>query len=154
MNAISGNEQKPDEPSALNVTLAEYIKRHEPGSRLHSLGVELLKAHGINRDRRAAVLAHEDLRKRLVTELGYARPEQWNGFIPPAMIDPGGDERLCASPATGSRSDVRYQLNQRGRYAIGEMPNDSHRRQVLLDISREAWARERRATVQAGQEQT
>jgi len=132
--------------------LAQFIGRHEPGSRLHALGTDLLRSHGNTRDRRAAVLKHEDLVHRLVAELGYANPQQWNGYIPPAFTDPGGDERLCASPAAGGRGDIRYKLNQLGRYALGETPNTSPRRAVLLDISREAWARERRAVVQGGAE--
>jgi hypothetical protein len=37
--------------------------------------------------RRADVLAHPDLAARLVAELGYQRPDQWNGFIPPATFN-------------------------------------------------------------------
>lgn len=34
--------------------------------------------------RRAAVLAHPDLAARLTREpIGYARADQWNGYIPP-----------------------------------------------------------------------
>ena len=145
MKAIDDRPQKPSEPSALATTLTEYIARHESGSRLHSLGVELLKAHGINRDRRAAVLKHEDLARRLVAELGYANPQQWNGYVPPAAIDPGGDERLCAAPAASAYGDYRHKLNQLGRYAQGERPNDSWRRKVLLEISQEAWNRQQKA---------
>lgn len=39
-----------------------------------------------NAERRRAVLAHPDLAERLCEDpLGYARPDQWTGFIPPAM---------------------------------------------------------------------
>ena len=141
------------EPTALGTLLTEFIGRHKPGSRLHSLGMELLKAHGINRDRRAAVLKHEDLARRLVAELGYANPPQWNGYIPPAVTDPGGQDRLCMGTTHGAHGEVRAHYSQIGRYAVGETPNTSPRREALLDISREAWARERRAAVQADGEQ-
>ena len=128
--------------------LTQFVARHEPGSRLHTLGVDLLRAHGINRERRAAVLKHEDLAKRLVAELGFANPGQWNGYIPPAVTDPGGQDRLCQGASPGRHGDFLARLNQVGRYGLGEMPNDSPRRAALLDISREAWSRERRAAVQ------
>lgn len=133
------------EPVTLAASLTQFAARQQPGTRLHGLAADLLKAHGINRDRRAAVLKHEDLAKRLVAELGFANAQQWDGYIPPAMVDPGGDERLCASASSAGRGEVRSHLNQLGRYAIGEMPNDSRRRAVLLEISREAWERERQA---------
>lgn len=39
-----------------------------------------------NAERRRAVLAHADLAERLCEDpLNYARPDQWTGFIPPAM---------------------------------------------------------------------
>lgn len=125
----------------LAAALTRFTARHEPGSRLHSLGVELLKSHARTRERRAAVLKHEDLAKRLVAELGFANPQQWSGYIPPAVVDPGGDERLCAAPAASAYGDFRVRLNQVGRYGIGETPNTSPRREALLGISREAWAR-------------
>lgn len=49
---------------------------------------------------RAAVLAHPDLAKKLTEPpLGYARPEQWNGFVP-AKLTPTEDG---------------YELNDSGR---------------------------------------
>lgn len=39
-----------------------------------------------NAERRRAVLAHADLAERLCEEpLSFARPDQWTGYIPPAM---------------------------------------------------------------------
>src|SRR6266852_1885324 len=139
-------------PETLTTALTQLIGRHEPGSRMHALGTDLLRAHGINLDRRGAVLRHEDLAKRLIAELGYQRPDQWNGYIPPAVTDPGGQERLCSGAVIGAHGDIRAHYSQVGRYAMGEMPNDSPRRALLLEISREAWTRERRAAVQAGAE--
>lgn len=37
---------------------------------------------------REAVLAHPDLAQRLTEPpLGYARPQQWNGFVPPETFN-------------------------------------------------------------------
>lgn len=41
------------------------------------------------RNRFARVKAHPDLADRLCRSLGYARFDQWNGFVPPAR-DPDG----------------------------------------------------------------
>lgn len=133
----------------LAAALTAFIAKHDPGTRMHKLGTALLRGHGQTRDRRAAVLKHKDLAERLVAELGYAKPGQWNGYIPPAATDPGGQDRLCQGTSTGPRGDILSRLNQVGRYAIGEMPNNSLRREALLDISREAWSRERKATAPA-----
>ncbi len=39
-----------------------------------------------NAERRRAVLAHADLAERLCEEpLSFARPDQWTGYIPPAV---------------------------------------------------------------------
>lgn len=146
--------EKPDEPTALSAMLTDFIAKHEPGTKMHDLGTALLRAHGINRDRRAAVLKHNDLAKRLVAELGYQRPDQWNGYIPPATTDPGGQLRLCSGSSVDAHGTIRAHYSQIGRYAMGETPNDSPRRAVLLDISREAWSRERRAAVQDAGEDT
>lgn len=45
-------------------------------------------------DRRRRVLARPDIAARLVTELGYSRPDVWNGWIPPLSLpddSPSGD---------------------------------------------------------------
>lgn len=40
------------------------------------------------RESRASVLRHPDIAERLTAEpLDYARPEQWNGFIPPELFN-------------------------------------------------------------------
>lgn len=89
--------------------------------------------HRRNQDRRAAVLAHEDLRDRLVKELGYSRADHWNGYVPPATVNEFSAVELLLSPAG--------RFNQFGNYTAGEMANQSPRRVVLLEISR--LARER-----------
>ena len=49
----------------------------------------MFTARQVAQDRRRRVLAHPDIAHRLVTELRYSRPEQWNGYVPPkaAYID-------------------------------------------------------------------
>lgn len=136
---------KTPEPTSLQSALTEFVARQEPDSRLSNLGLDMLRAHGRNRDRRTAVLAHEDLRHRLVKELGYAKPEHWNGYAPPAIVSPGsgtdGYGDFCRSAYTGTHGETRFQFGQLGKRAVGEIPNDSPRRQVLLEISQEAWDR-------------
>lgn len=60
----------------------------EGAERLHRL-VPLLRA---NRDacaaRREAVLRHDWARRRLCHILTIARPDQWNGYVPPAGASP------------------------------------------------------------------
>jgi len=131
------------EPDTLSAALSALAASHPPGSRLHELGADLLRSHAINRERRAAVLKYEDLSKRLVTELGYANPRQWNGYIPPAVIDPGDPGGMCSGAVLDGRGGVRFVFNQLGRRAVGERPNDSPQRAILVEISREAWDRER-----------
>lgn len=47
----------------------------------------MLQARQTTAANREAVLAHPDLAKKLTQPpLDYARPEQWNGFIPPKLI--------------------------------------------------------------------
>lgn len=65
---------------------------------------------------RAAVLAHPDLAERLtMTPLNYAKPEQWNGGIPPKYTPEDASRRV--------------------------EPNDSPRRAALLAIVEEAMSR-------------
>lgn len=45
--------------------------------------------------RRARVLAHPDLAARLVSRLGFERPDQWNGYVPPRL---GQNDELNTSP--------------------------------------------------------
>ena len=58
----------------------------------------ITQAAGVAAARRAMVLRHPDIAKRLVTELGYGRPGQWNGFIPPSHFNgsPNGSPRRAA----------------------------------------------------------
>ena len=69
--------------------------------------------------RRRIVLAHPDLCEVLVRQLGYIRPDQWGGFVPPRWYECGG-------------------------YVAQWYPNDSPVRAALLDLVAEAEAREAR----------
>ena len=129
------------EPTQLTATLTEFIERHEPGSRMRDLGVSLLRAHGTNQDRRAAVLKHPDLAKRAAQVLNLARPEHWTGFIPPAIAidDDGGILRSVSLNRDGSQ---RVRFHQLGARSCGMVMNTGPERAVLLEISAEAWRRE------------
>lgn len=66
--------------------------------------------------RRVRVLAHSDLAARLTQEpIGYTRPEQWNGYVPPRTW---------------------------GGTVHREYPNDSPRRAALVELAAEALRRE------------
>ena len=132
----------PKEPDTLATALAELTASHPPGSRLHTLGIDLQRSHSRNLDRRAAVLKHPDLAKRLVDELGYAHPRQWNGYIPPSTVNPGDPGGMCCAAVIDPYGGLRFIYNQLGRRAIGEQPNNSPQRKILAEISTEAWRRE------------
>jgi hypothetical protein len=122
------------DPQPLGATIASLVRDYPPEHRLHQIAADIAGEADACRSRRAAVLKHKDLRARLVAELGYARPEQWNGYIPPATISRWSDDELSRSP--------EGRPNQRGKRAAGEQANDSPRRAVLMEISAEAWNRE------------
>lgn len=76
--------------------------------------------------RRALVLRHPDLAQKLCSQLiGYSRPENWNGWIPPATVP---DMSAGAEGPTTS--------------GPGYMPNDSPRRAALVALVAEAERRE------------
>lgn len=80
-----------------------------------------------NRERRARVLAHPDLARRLTQPpLSYKRPEQWNGYIAP---------RLLAEDACSSCSN--YSRGRCPGHHVAKV-NDSPRRAALVAIAREA----------------
>jgi len=122
------------EPGTLSQSIAELIDRYPPGSHLHEAAQMIARETRRCQARRAAVLSHPDLAARLTEpDIGYSKPSDWNGWIPPAFIRPGSAEELLQSP-TG-------RLNQRGKRAAGEEPNDSPRRAALVEIATEAWNR-------------
>lgn len=89
-----------------------------------ALGEILMTARGTVRaalaesaERRARVLRHDDLAALLKAKpLEYKRPDQWNGYVPPALMPEDSDG-----------------LAKR---------NDSPRRAALVELSAEAWRRE------------
>ena len=125
----------------LGAALAEFISKREPGSRMHAAGTDMLRAHGRNQDRRAAVLKHPDLAKRLATILGLRDARHWTGYIPPAVAidDEGGVLRLITTTRNGGQHAYFNHANLR---SCGEVLNTSPERTELVEISREAWDRE------------
>lgn len=78
------------------------------------------QAHTAAQQRRGRVLAHADLADALTTApIGYARPDQWNGYVPP---------ETDAIPMGG-----------------GYVRNTSPRRAALVEICAEALRREQEA---------
>jgi len=63
---------------------------------------------------RALVLKHPDLARRLVTDLGYAKPEQWNGFIPPYLFNGSVND----SPRRAIFVDIAAEALRRERYTV------------------------------------
>jgi hypothetical protein len=86
-------------------------------------------------ERRERVLRYPDLAKRLTERpVGYARPDQWNGFVPPATVNAGSYEEVLHA--------VSGRPNGKGRRACGQAGNDSPRRAALVAVAAEAWRRE------------
>lgn len=78
---------------------------------------EKRRSKGLSQARRALVLKHPDLAAQLCSSLiGYSKPENWNGWIPPELLAPD---------ASGNAAK-----------------NDSHRRAALVRLVAEAQARE------------
>lgn len=84
------------------------------------------------------MLAHPDLAAELTRPpLNFARPGQWNGYIPPptAVLDEGELLRHLLT-------DGRFYFNEADRRTVGEVPNEAAERAVLLALSAAAWERQ------------
>jgi hypothetical protein len=86
-------------------------------------------------ERRARVLKHPDLAKRLTeAPLKYGRPEAWNGYVPPAEGPWGGQSPRSSPPCNCSQ---RWHGHD-----VLVVRNDSPQRAALVEICAEALARE------------
>jgi hypothetical protein len=86
-------------------------------------------------ERRERVLRYPDLARRLTQPpIGYSRADQWNGYVPPAVVNSGSYEEVLHS--------VSGRPNSKGRRAFGQAGNDSPRRAALVAVAAEAWRRE------------
>ncbi len=102
--------------------------------RLNRLKRMIADAQAANAARRARVLADPELAKELTKPpLNFARPEQWNGYIPPAL-DQLAERERCRD-AEGFPNDNRKKGPQ---YATGQHRNESPRRAVLVAIAKAA----------------
>ena len=137
VDLLTEGDAQAREPISITESIGLALAR-VPADALRRPAVEAIaRAHARNQRRRAAILKYADLRKRLQSApLDYPDATQWNGYIPPATINPGESE-LARSP--------KGRLSQRGKYTIGEQANDDPRRAALLEISRIAWDREQAA---------
>ncbi len=132
-----------EEPSSLTALIAAHLAALLPDSHLRGTLEAARDGHRRNAHRRAAVLKHEDLRKRLEgPPLSFRRANQWNGYVPPAIVNPGESEVLRQVLRVQDGS-VRFWLNPAHKRAQSEVPNTSPQRAALVDISAEAWRRER-----------
>jgi hypothetical protein len=85
------------EPLSLAAIFTKQLTDYEPGSREHRVRKQAIAADSAVRERRAMVLRHRDLAARLcLPPLSYARPEQWNGYIPVDGPSPKGPETRAA----------------------------------------------------------
>jgi hypothetical protein len=95
---------------------------------------KLAEGRALTQERRARVLAYPDLAARLCqAPLGFARPQQWNGYVPPRMGQYAEPELLRSSSG---------HPNRHGHRTDPEQLNDSPRRAVLVSICAEALQRE------------
>ena len=129
-----------DDPRDLSTLIAEHFSRMPENSPARQVLAAALDGHIINQHRRAAVLRHADLARKLTEyPLNYTRPAQWNGFIPPAVVNTGEPEKL--RQGHGAKTFV----NPKGKRTGGEIPNIHSRREALIAISTEAWNRDQAA---------
>ena len=131
------------EPTAFSALVAEHLATLSPASPVRAVLKAAVEGHQRCQRRRAAVLKREDLRKRLEQRpLSFPRASQWNGYVPPATVNPGEPEVLRQVRRMQDNT-IRYWLNPKNRRTQGEIPNDSGQRAVLIAISAVAWQRER-----------
>jgi hypothetical protein len=132
-----------EEPSAFTALIAEYLTLLSPASPARAVLQAARDGHRRNQHRRAAVLRHDDLRRRLgQPPLSFHRPALWNGYVPPATISTGPSEGLRTMRLVRDGT-TRFRYNQAGLHTAGETANDSPQRAALITISTEAWHRER-----------
>lgn len=131
-----------DEPTSLTATIAEQLATLPQDSPIRAVLTAMRDGHRHNQQRRARVLKHEDLRKRLTeSPLNFTRADKWSGYVPPEWVNIGEDE-LLRSARIIQDGELRVRHNQLGRRTEGTILNDSARRVVLVEISTEAKRRE------------
>jgi len=140
-----------EEPQPLSAVLAALAQRDGP---IGDIARAVVASGAEVTDRRARVLKHSDLARRLQTEAGFKRPRQWTGYIPPRLspIDcdcwpactshgnHGGE--LLRSAWIARNGELVFRYNQVGTYSAGTRVNDSPMRAALIDIAAEAYRRE------------
>ena len=128
-----------EEPEPLSAALAQLVNHDNP--HLRRLGQEIVTSYTEQADRRARVLKHPDLARRLEKEAGYARARQWTGYIPPRLCAED-DAELLRSAHMSHGGELVFRFNQLGKRSAGSLVNDSPRRALLIDIAAEAWKRD------------
>lgn len=86
--------------------------------------------------RRDLVLRHPDIARRLTEPpIGYRRPEDWTGWIPPAALESEACQHCRTDPGKGGCRRPGHTARM----------NDSARRAALVDIHTQALRREQAA---------
>jgi hypothetical protein len=129
------NDELPIEPLPIDITASVPPARESWAS---AIKADILTEHSRNLERRARILKHPDLAQRLVSELGYLRADQWNGYVPPRSGQDQDGEWL---------HDTRGFANPGGLRSGRQQANDSWRRTVLVSICAEALAREENGVI-------
>lgn len=76
------------EPRSLAAILADQMKQLEPGTREYNIRQQIYLADLEITECRRLILSNPDLAARLCQPpLDYARPDQWNGFVPPETFN-------------------------------------------------------------------
>jgi len=128
-----------EEPKLLSATITELAQQD---TRIGKLARVILTAGNQQADRRARVLKHDDLARRLTDELGYTKPQRWTGYIPPRLWPLDDDGELLRSSVMGKDGTLTVRFNQHGRRSCGTQVNDAPARAILVDIAAEAMRRE------------
>ncbi len=103
------------------------VQRRRLAARTAEARVLIETARADREARRERVLRYPDLARRLVTEAGYARPEQWNGYVPPRHVS----GRVAPADKAARGSDV---LNlSRARAVLVQICADALQREATPD---------------------
>lgn len=117
-----------DDTAAAGTVANKLVSGTSPRSRMMAAAMQA--AHEEAAARRERVLAHPDLRLKLTeAPIGYERPDQWNGYVPPKT----DAEQSCPD----CRNGIKHCRNTHMASA-----NTSARRRALIEIAAEALRRE------------
>jgi hypothetical protein len=95
-------------------------------------------------ERRKLVLGFDDLAKRLTQQpVRYASPEQWNGYIPPLMVEGPHNDRTHRDSMTRNPSPQRVHLVAICHEAYARTFGEEAGRANLDEINTDRWPEDR-----------